>query len=228
MSISTSNETASFSKLTRRLIITAVFSIAFAYIEAAVVVYLRTIFHPSGFTFPLITFGTTAIWQRHLLIEIGRESATMVLILTAAYLFGRNQRQRFAYFLVIFSIWDIFYYVWLKVLINWPASIWDWDVLFLIPVPWASAVLAPILISITLLSFAIIILYHDRTGKVIKITPLDWFGFCIAGAVVITSFCTAGLHITQPDYNTYFSWPLFTGGLLTAIIFFTKKMLKSN
>ncbi len=222
MSVLISDETASLQKLLRQFIIIVVFSIAFAYIEAAVVVYLRTIFYPDGFTFPLITFGTTAIWQRHLLIEIGRESATLVLIFTAAYLFGRNWRQRFAYFLVIFSVWDIFYYIWLKILIDWPASIWDWDVLFLIPLPWASPVLAPILISVTLLFFVTVSLYRDCTGKVIKITPLDWFGFCIAGIVMVTSFCIAGLHMTQPDYNAHFSWQFFIVGLIIAIAFFKR------
>src|SRR4030043_1288929 len=132
----------------KRFCVVVVFGIAFAYIEASVVVYLREIFHPSGFTFPLAEFGITPLWKRLLLTETGREAATLVVIFTASWLFGRNLRQRFAFFLTIFAVWDIFYYVWLKVLINWPASIMDWDILFLIPTVWAGPVIAPILISI--------------------------------------------------------------------------------
>lgn len=44
----------------KRFCIVVIFGIAFAYIEAAVVVYLRTIFYPAGFTFPLTEFGTDA------------------------------------------------------------------------------------------------------------------------------------------------------------------------
>ncbi|NQT01098.1 MAG: hypothetical protein HQ580_03680, partial [Planctomycetes bacterium] len=140
--------------------VVVIFSIAFAYIEAAVVVYLREIFHPDGFTFPLTTFGLDPLWERLLLTEIGREAATIVLIFTGSWLFGKNRRQRFAYFMTIFAVWDIFYYVWLKVLLDWPSSIMDWDILFLIPDTWASAVLYPVLISITMLVFAAVILYR--------------------------------------------------------------------
>ncbi|MHC4464120.1 MAG: hypothetical protein ACYS30_22220, partial [Planctomycetota bacterium] len=111
-----------------RFCIVVVFGIALAYFEAAVVVYLREIFYPDGFTFPLTEFGIgiSPLWRRLLITEIGREAASMVLILTAAWLFGRNLQQQSAYFMVIFAIWDIFYYVWLKVLLDWPTSIMDW------------------------------------------------------------------------------------------------------
>ncbi len=71
--------------------------------------------------------------KRLVLTEIGREAATLVLIFTAAWLFGGVPQERIAYFLIIFAVWDIFYYVWLKVLLDWPATLMDWDILFLIP-----------------------------------------------------------------------------------------------
>ena len=48
----------------KRFCIVIVFSIAFGYIEAAVVVYLREIFHPDGFTFPMTLFGIGPLWKR--------------------------------------------------------------------------------------------------------------------------------------------------------------------
>ncbi len=212
----------------KRFCIVVMFSIAFAYIEAAVVVYLRTIFHPGGFTFPLTEFGLSPLWKRILLTEIGREAATMVLIFTSAWLFGRNLLQRFASFSTIFATWDIFYYVWLKVLINWPASIMDWDILFLIPVAWAGPVLAPLLVSATLLSFGAIILYRCSCGRAIKATLTDWFGFVFAGLVVVVSFWIAGWHIAEPDFQSYFYWPLFALGPILAIALFIKCLLKSK
>ena len=209
----------------KRFFIVVIFSIAFAYIEAAVVVYLRTIFYPAGFTFPLAEL----LWTRQLLLtEIGREAATMVLILSAAWLFGQNLRKRTAYFLTIFAIWDIFYYVWLKVLINWPTSIMDWDILFLIPITWASPVLAPLLISLTMLTFAVIILYRCSRADPLKVTLIDWLLFTLAGLVVVVSFCIAGLHITEPDFQSYFHWPLFAAALLSAITMFGKCLLLSR
>ena len=96
-------------KTTFKTFLTVVlFSIAFGYIEAAVVVYLRQIFYPDGFTFPLTVFGVDAFSKRLLLTEIGREAATIVLIFTGAWLSGHNRRQRVAYFMIIFAVWDIF------------------------------------------------------------------------------------------------------------------------
>ncbi len=212
----------------KRFCIVVIFSIAFGYIEAAVVVYLREIFYPDGFTFPLTIFGIEPLWRRFLLTEIGREAATIILIFTGAWLFGRNRRQRFAYFLTIFAIWDIFYYVWLKVLLNWPVSIMDWDILFLIPGTWASAVLYPVLISITMLIFAAAILYRDVRGRDIKVTRADWLAFFVAGIIVVVSFYIPGRHVTEPDYKSYFYWPLFVLGHISAIAVFLKCLLKSE
>jgi hypothetical protein len=212
----------------RRFCIVVVFGIAFGYIEAAVVVYLRTIFHPDGFSFPLTNFGISPLWKPLLFTEIGREAATIVLILTAAWLFGQNLQERFAYFLTIFAVWDIFYYVCLKILLGWPESIMDWDILFLIPLTWASPVLAPLLISVTLLVFAIAILYRGCNAKPIKASPTDWLVFCLSGLIVVSSFCIAGRHITRPDFQSHFYWPLFAAGHIIAIAFFLKCLLKSK
>jgi len=208
--------------------IVVVFGIAFAYIEAAVVVYLRTIFHSAGFTFPLTNFGISPLWKRLLLTEIGRETATLVLIFTSSWLFGRNLHQRFAFFLTIFAVWDIFYYIWLKILINWPSSIMDWDVLFLIPTTWAGPVLAPLLISVTLLLFAIIILYRSPDARGLKAVLIDWLGFILAGLLVVISFCVAGRFIAEPDFKSHFYWPVFALGELLAIALFLKCLWKSK
>jgi len=211
----------------KRFCIVLVFGIAFGYIEAAVVVYLRAIFHPEGFTFPL-DFAIDPFSKRMLLTEIGREVATIVLILTGAWLIGRNPQQRFAFFLTIFAIWDIFYYVWLKVLLDWPAQISDWDILFLIPTTWASPVLAPLLISLTLLLFAIIILYRDFCVRPLKVTRLDFSLFILASLIVVASFCIAGRHSSEHDFGSYFYWPLFAFGHILAIVVFLKCLLKSK
>ena len=214
----------------KRFCLIVIFGIALAYFEAAVVVYLRTIFYPDGFTFPLTEFGigSSPLWKQLLLTEIGREAASMVLISTAAWLIGRNLQQRTAFFLTIFAVWDIFYYIWLKILIDWPGSIMDWDVLFLIPTTWASPVLAPVLISLTLLAFAVIILYRSCLPTPIRATLIDWFGFVFAGLLVVISFCVAGRHITEPDFKSHFYWLLFALGEVLAIALFLKCLWKSK
>ena len=212
----------------KRFCIVVVFGIAFGYFEAAVVVYLRAIFYPDGFTFPLAEFGGTVLWERLLLTEVGRETASLVLILSAAALFGQDRQQRFAFFITIFAIWDIFYYIWLKVILNWPSSLMDWDILFLIPMVWASPVLAPMIISVILLIFAVGILYRCCCGRPLRVRPFDWLVFIFTGMVMVVSFCIAGQHITEPDFRAYFSWLLFALASLLAGTVFVKCLLKSK
>jgi len=198
--------------LLKQLTIAVLFSIAFAYIESAVVVYLRALFYPNGFTFPLEMFDLTALGKRLTVTEIGREAATVVLIVTAAWFFGTGRQERAAYFLLIFAIWDLFYYVWLKVLLDWPASMMDWDVLFLIPCVWASAVLYPVLVALAMFVFALAILYRSAQKRPLTIKPVDWIGWTGATSVLIVAFCLGGRHITGPNYRTAFSEPLFVLG----------------
>jgi hypothetical protein len=196
----------------RRVAVAVAFGMAFGYIESAGVVYLRAIFHAQGFDFPLEAFDVTPMGRRLLLMEVGREVATLVLIFTAAWLFGHTRRERIAWFMVIFAVWDVFYYVWLKVLLNWPASLLTWDILFLIPVIWAAPVLYPILVSLGLFAFAVAILYRSAQGRSLPATNADWLGWLASLVIMAASFCLGGTHVSQPDYAEYFYWPLFAAG----------------
>ncbi|UCD35891.1 MAG: hypothetical protein JSU90_03395, partial [Nitrospiraceae bacterium] len=118
----------SINNLLSRLTWLILFSIAMAFVESAVVVYLRAIFYPEGFSFPL-SIGT----DEKILVEVVREVATIVMLLSIAGLAAHRLWERFACFMICFGIWDVFYYVWLKVLLDWPSSLFEWDVLFLIP-----------------------------------------------------------------------------------------------
>ncbi|HDH53378.1 MAG TPA: hypothetical protein ENH24_02710, partial [Nitrospirae bacterium] len=129
-----------------------VFGIAMAFVESAVVVYLRAIFYPEGFAFPL-----NRLADYRILVEVLREIATIFMLLSVACLAGKKFWERFAYFMLSFGIWDIFYYVWLKLLLNWPSSIFDWDILFLIPLPWIGPVIAPVSIALMMIVFSILI-----------------------------------------------------------------------
>ncbi|MBN1796407.1 MAG: hypothetical protein JW804_07025 [Sedimentisphaerales bacterium] len=222
------NHQYSINQTLLRFFIVAVFGVAFAYIESAVVVYLREIFHPEGFAFPLKVFSIDEVNNRLLLTETWREAATLVLILTSCWLFGRNRRQRFAYFLTIFAIWDIFYYVWLKILIDWPVSIMDYDILFLIPTVWASPALAPILASLTMLIFAMVILLLDAKGLRLNVTAFDRLGYIIAALIIVSGFCYTGRFHDKPDYNRHYSWLIFAMGELIAILIFCFRAAKAD
>ena len=101
----------------------SIFGIAMGLLESAVVVYLRELYYPEGFAFPLKPMGPTLI-----LTEILREAATLVMLMAIGVLAGRTRTERFGYFIFTFAVWDIFYYLFLKLLLNWPESLLTWDV----------------------------------------------------------------------------------------------------
>ncbi len=159
----------------KTFLVVIIFSIAMAALESAVVVYLRALYYPDGFT---VAFRM--INQQILLIEIAREAATVVMLIGVGWLAGKNFKDGFAYFLLSFGIWDIFYYIWLKAFINWPSSILDWDILFLIPFTWLGPVLAPVICSMTMILLALAIL---RSTK--QLTISLW-SLLITGSAIIT------------------------------------------
>src|ERR1035438_4418730 len=83
-------------------------------------------------------------------VEIAREAATIVMLVSVALVAG-GRASWLPSFAIAFGTWDIFYYVFLKLLLHWPASIMTWDILFLVPVPWAAPVLAPVVVSVTII-----------------------------------------------------------------------------
>ena len=206
----------------RRFAMVTVLGIGLAYIEAAVVVYLRAIFYSDGFTFPLEDFVADSLWRKFLFVEVGREAATLVVLFSSSWLTGKNFHARLAYFLTIFAVWDIFYYVWLKVILDWPASLMDWDILFLIPLTWAGPVLAPILVSLTMVSFAVVILHRQSTARPIRASKWDAMGFAFAGLMIIGDFCAAGFHVINADFRAHFYWSVFIGAEIFAILLFLK------
>lgn len=109
------------------------FIVAMAYVEAALVVHLRSLYYPDN---PQNIFPLNILDFRDYAIELGRETATIIMILTIALLVEKSIARRFAAFVYIFGLWDLGYYAWLKVFINWPQGWLEWDVLFLIPWPW--------------------------------------------------------------------------------------------
>lgn len=199
-------------RMKKTLAAVGAFGVAFGYVEAAVVVYLRLHFYPEGFTFPLAEMPFHVA-----LTEVAREAATIIMLAAVGWLAGKRFLARFAYFAFAFAAWDIFYYVFLKAILDWPASLFTWDVLFLIPLPWLAPVLAPVIVSLCLLCVSVIILRREETGKPVTIGLLQWVVSGIGGALIIVSFLTdpgAALHQRMPEP---FNWLLFAAGLIVGI-----------
>jgi hypothetical protein len=150
------------------------------YLESAVVVYLRELYYPDGFVFPL-----KAMSQNVAITELYREAATLIMILAVSVLAAENRLHRFAWFLLVFGTWDIAYYVFLKLLIGWPGSFLTTDILFLLPSIWTGPVIAPLINSCTMILFAMGILRSKNASKqLMHLSRFTWI-LLIAGSLVV-------------------------------------------
>ena len=195
-----------------------IYGIAMAYIESAIVVYLRALYYPDGFSFPL-----KIIPMSMAMVEIGREAMTMVMLLAIALLVGRNFRQRISLFMMSFGIWDIFYYVWLKIFLNWPPSLLSWDILYLIPVPWTGPVLAPVLVSLVIIPAAFLILSLDNRNIHLAPTKLEWALIIFSAFTIFVSFIFDFQNIVHRGLPAPFRWDIFFGGLIPGIVVFFRR-----
>ncbi len=181
---------------TKIFIFLAIFSIAMGYLESAVVVYLRMIYYPEGFEFPL-----KAINEHTAIVEILREAATLIMLVTAGIMVGRTRTERFGFFLYCFAVWDIFYYVSLKLLIGWPESLLTWDILFLIPVTWVGPVIAPVINSLTMILLALFISYFTDKNISTKIKTREWALLIIGSLVLIISYTLDYVNFMLKTFN---------------------------
>jgi hypothetical protein len=144
----------------QQLFASGVFATAFGFVEGVVVVYLRAavgllpgyqgtlsdVMRRSS-EFYQQSQAITQFPQSLLTLEVLRETATVLMLLSVAFLTAKKANSRAAVFLWTFAIWDITYYASLWATVRWPLSLRDADVLFLIPRPWISPVWFPLLVS---------------------------------------------------------------------------------
>jgi len=156
-----------------------IFAVAMAFLEGAVVVYLRALYYPEGFSFPLKMMD-----HRIMTTETLREAATIVMLFTIGAIATKSRITRFAVFIYVFAIWDIFYYIFLVFLLGWPKSLFTWDLLFLLPVTWVGPVIAPVINSLTMILLAVIILYHRTDDNTFHLSVFEWV-LLIAGSLFI-------------------------------------------
>jgi hypothetical protein len=204
----------------QREAIVVVYAAAMAWVEAAAVVYLRTL---TGRLQPFqsaplnLSAGTRLAGT-----EVVREAATLIMLLSVGWLAGRSWRSRLAYAMIAFGIWDILYYVFLAIIGPWPRSIWDWDVLFLIPLPWWGPVLAPVAVSVILILSGTLVSQFDQPER--PLWPRTWaqISSLLGAGLALYIFMANALQVVvlgsgrkalgdflPPPFN----WPLFAVAL---------------
>lgn len=189
--------------LQKKFIIVGIFSVAMGYLESAVVVYMREILYPGGFAFPL-----APIPEKLAVTELFREAATLIMLAGIAFIAGNRLIERFAWFLYSFALWDIFYYIFLKLLLNWPDSLLTWDILFLIPITWTGPVVAPVIISLLMILHAQIILKKSNSRENYQFPRQAQTPLYIGAGIVFISFITDYSRFILKHYSLKELWSL--------------------
>jgi hypothetical protein len=195
-------------------------AVAMGYFEASVVVYLRQIYYPDGFRFPI-----ALVYDRVIAVEIGREAASLVLLAAAARLAGRAFLERFAAFMILFGVWDLVYYLVLKLVLDWPPALGTWDILFLIPVPWSGPVWAPCLVSLALVTVGTYLYWTPARPRLYR--RLDWAVVVAAGLLVIASFMAEWRTVVGRGVPDRFPLELFAIGWILGAFWFVNAELRS-
>jgi hypothetical protein len=208
--------TGHLSERTRWAIVMA-FAIAMAWVEAASVVYIRTLvdriepYQADPLPQETMTgaLGTVELW---------REAATLVMIAALGVLAGHTWRVRAGYAALAFGAWDIFYYVFLRLISGWPRTLLDWDILFLLPLPWWGPVLAPVSIALVMILWGTLATQSgDRTIDARWAWALACVGIVLALTVFMIDTWRAlldGRDAVLQVLPTTFNWPLFRVALL--------------
>jgi hypothetical protein len=198
------------------------FALAMGYLESAVVVYLRAVWYPEGFSFPL-----KALSAQIAITELFREAATIIMLISIGCIAVKKPIVRFAFFIYAFAIWDIFYYLFLYFLVGWPSTLLEWDLLFLIPVAWIGPVIAPVINSITMIALAFSIFYAETRRRKSNLSAFEWTLLIIGSVITIISYTidyivylvnaapASGLRLAGLNYiPVHFNWWLFATGEL--------------
>ncbi|MBI5931251.1 MAG: hypothetical protein HY862_18225 [Chloroflexi bacterium] len=200
----------------KKLWAVGLFAIAMAYLESAVVVYLRRMYGLGDDLTKIPDFDRTITG-----IEIGREIATMFMLLAVGWIAGRRLQSKIAFAFFTFGIWDIFYYIWLWVFIGWPASPLTWDILFLVPVPWWGPVISPVLSASLMVVGGMVAIWVDDREWPIRPGKAEW-GMLFAGmALALIAFmwdALGNLPLSPDEFDSIkpssFPWGFYLPGLL--------------
>src|SRR5690349_1957134 len=191
-----------------------VFALALALMEAAVVIYLRAL--SGNALFPL-NDALHLLGPKLRQLEMWREVATLFVLFVPVMLLQVSALVRVAAFAFAFALWDLAYYAFLWLLIDWPKGWMAYDILFLIPKPWIAPVLCPILVAATIAlgSTAYLSLARNRVARIPGV--LQSLGIAIGALCMLIAFMWETDYYLKGGLPPKFHWWLFIVGYGVAV-----------
>ncbi len=200
-----------------RVVVVVAYAVAMAYVEAAAVLYLRTLYggiDPVGPRNPAAE-PPVMFW----LVELGREAATVVMLAAVGWLAGRGQGGRLGAFCLAFGVWDVFYYVFLYAFTGWPAGLLAPDVLFLIPLPWWGPVLTPALVAALIATGGALAMARELGDGLPSPGRAAWLLMLVGALLCLAAFMAdaigalpRGLAVALAVRGGAFPWTLYAVG----------------
>ncbi len=193
-------------------LVVILFAVAMAWVEAASVDHIRVVVDR------IVPYQQNPLPVGGVLgaVELVREASTLIMLLTVGILAGRAWHERLGYSALAFGVWDILYYVFLRVMSGWPTSLLDWDVLFLLPLPWWGPVLAPVSIALLMVVWGTLVTQSGDRIAAPSFLSVPWalgaLGIVLALYVFMSDAIQSlplGHEATRQVLPTAFNWPLF-------------------
>ena len=203
---------------TKKLFWVGIFAVSFAYVEATVVVYLRQMYGIQDLLRDIPAFDPSIA-----LVEVGREFSTLVILLAVGWAAGRSLQTKLGFTFIAFGLWDISYYVWLKLFINWPESLLTTDILFLLPLPWWGPVIGPVLIAALMVIGGCLATIASDREHAVRFSVFEVIALLGGVLLMLYSFMENSLAALPADADTLsqlrpstFNWPLYLIGVIVA------------
>jgi hypothetical protein len=224
------------------VVIPVLFGIVFGYLEAATVVYIRLVYEPihqrlfpereADDLFPLFSFEQ---WAREgpaclqtPALEVGRELGTVAAVALVALAVGQSYRQWAASFFLALGVWVWSYYGWLKVMVGWPHSLSDWDLIFAAPLPWVGPVGAALTVGATMVVTSGCFVWKEVAGQPLKAGRWGWLALGGGSLTLTGAFWWDYRNVLASQYPQPFNWILLVAGLSLVLLGMVMAWLRST
>ena len=208
----------------RRVVVLIIYALAMGCVEAAAVLYLRTVVSGGAVPTQVCHVHCSSIGLLYK-VEVVREAATIVMLLAVGWLAGMGFAGRLGGFIAAFGVWDLSYYLWLHVFTGWPTGLLSPDVLFLIPIPWQGPVLAPSLLALVMTVAGSWMMYRSALGRRIWADKWVWLLTGLSTLLCLASFMAGVLEAMPGGVAAAllarpgdFSWTMYGLGLAIGLL----------